>query len=509
MRAPLLRMEGISKRFPGVLANDRIDFEVEQGEIRALLGENGSGKTTLMNTLYGIYRPDSGNIIFQGQDVAFRSPKDAIERGIGMVHQHFMLVPSLTVTQNIVLGLRSPLGQRSPLLDLKGAENQIGKLAAKYGLDVDLKARVWQLPVGAQQRVEILKALYREAELLILDEPTAVLTPGEVDELIKILKNLAVSGRSIIFITHKLNEVKAVADRVTVLRNGRHIGDKEVAVTTPAQLAEMMVGRQVAPPRRESAKVGNVILDVKDLWVKDDRGLSSVKGITFSLSEGEILGIAGVDGNGQKETVEAIAGVRPVERGEVSISGIPSFGKNRFRSIGHVTEDRHHTGLVLPFTVAENLVLKSCDRPPYGSWMRLNLAAIRQSSERTMRKFDIRAPGPNVLASTLSGGNQQKLILARELDLQPSLLLAAQPTRGLDVGAAEYVQGQLIEARDQGMAILLVSTELEEILALSDRILVLYEGEIMGLMFSKETSREEVGLMMAGTTLQEARGQAE
>ena len=505
MRAPLLRMEGISKRFPGVLANDRIDFEVQQGEIRALLGENGSGKTTLMNALYGIYRPDSGRILFRGREVSFRSPRDAIEMGIGMVHQHFMLVPPLTVTQNIVLGLRSPPGRRNLLLDLKAAESRIEKLAADYGLDVDLKARVWQLPVGAQQRVEILKALYRQAELLILDEPTAVLTPGEVTELIRILRNLADSGRSIIFITHKLNEVKAVADRVTVLRGGRRIEDVDVAESTPAQLAEMMVGRQVAPPRRESANTGKTILSVNDLHVRDDRKLPSVKGIRFSLAEGEILGIAGVDGNGQKELVEAIAGVRPIERGEVSVAGIPVSGRDRFRSIGHVTEDRHHTGLVLPFTVAENLALKTCGRPPLGSWMRLNPVAIRESAEASMRKFDVRAPGPNVLASTLSGGNQQKLILARELGLRPPLLLAAQPTRGLDVGAAEYVQQQLIEARDQGMAILLVSTELDEIMALSDRIMVLYEGEIMGLVDSEETSREEVGLMMAGTPLQEAK----
>ena len=509
MRAPLLRMEGISKRFPGVLANDRIDFEVQQGEIRALLGENGSGKTTLMNALYGIYRPDSGRILFRGREVSFRSPRDAIEMGIGMVHQHFMLVPPLTVTQNIVLGLRSPPGRRNFLLDLKAAESRIEKLAADYGLDVDLKARVWQLPVGAQQRVEILKALYREAELLILDEPTAVLTPGEVGELIRILRNLADSGRSIIFITHKLNEVKAVADRVTVLRGGRRIEDVDVAESTPAQLAEMMVGRQVAPPRRESARTGKTILSVNDLHVRDDRKLPSVKGIRFSLAEGEILGIAGVDGNGQKELVEAIAGVRPIERGEVSVAGIPVSGRDRFRSIGHVTEDRHHTGLVLPFTVAENLALKTCGRPPLGSWMRLNPAAIRESAEASMRKFDVRAPGTNVLASTLSGGNQQKLILARELGLRPPLLLAAQPTRGLDVGAAEYVQQQLIEARDQGMAILLVSTELDEIMALSDRIMVLYEGEIMGLVDSEETSREEVGLMMAGTPLQEAKVRGE
>lgn len=504
MTESLLRMEKVTKRFSGVVANDEVDLVVGRGEVHALLGENGSGKTTLMNILYGIYQLDSGRILLRGEEVRISSPRHAIELGIGMVHQHFMLVPPLTVTENIVLGLPPEEGRRwNPLIDIKAAEQRIEELAARHGLDVDLKAKVWQLSVGAQQRVEILKALYREAEILILDEPTAVLAPKEVDELVGILRSLADSGRAIIFITHKLNEVMAVADQVAVLRLGKRVGDVAVSDTNVPELAELMVGRHITPIRKKTSTPGKSILIATDVKVKDDRGLYSVQGVSFTLAKGEILGVAGVDGNGQKELTEAIAGLRPTDRGKITIEDLPSRKRERVRAIGHVTEDRHHTGLVLPFSLSENFVLKSCEIEPYGSSFRLNLDVIRSATEDAIKEFDIRAPGPDVPIFTLSGGNQQKLILARELGLKPQLLLAAQPTRGLDVGAADYVHQRLIEARDHGMAVLLVSTELDEVLTISDRIMVIYQGRIMGIIDAADATREKVGLMMAGTLLED------
>jgi ABC-type uncharacterized transport system ATPase subunit len=496
-----LRMEKITKTFPGVLANDQVDLSVDHGNIHALLGENGSGKTTLMNSLYGIYKPDGGKIFLNNSEVQFDSPSDAIEMGIGMVHQHFMLVPSLTVAENIVLGMTPKNQGWNPLLDLKEAEDKISHLAEEYGLEIDPKAKVWQLPVGAQQRVEILKALYRNANLLILDEPTAVLAPQEIDGLIKVLHSLAGVGKSVIFISHKLNEVMEVADGISVLRNGVLEGEVKTANTSPKELAELMVGRELNPPKKGISKPGKSIMKLKNVTIKDDRNLVAVKGIQFELSEGEILGIAGVDGNGQKELAEAIAGVRSTESGEIEIPGISKSGRKRFRSIGHVTEDRHHTGMVMHFSLSENFALKSCDIQPFGSWHKLNVNAMRTETEKAISEFDIKAPGPDTPISSLSGGNQQKLVMARELGLTPKLLLAAQPTRGLDVGAAEYVHQRLIEARDDGMAILLISTELEEIFTLSDRIMVLYEGEIMGLINSADADRNTLGLMMAGTRL--------
>ena len=495
---PLLRMERITKTFPGVVANDGVDFAVDRGEIHALLGENGSGKTTLMNALYGLHRPDSGRILLDGAEIGFASPIDAIAAGIGMVHQHFMLVPPLTVVENIVLGLKDANAPGSPLLDLKTAAARIRELAATHGLEIDTGARIWQLPVGAQQRVEILKALYRDADLLILDEPTAVLAPSEVQHLIGVLRSLAASGKAIVFISHKLNEVMEVADRISVLRGGRLAGTVAAADTDPSELARLMVGRDIAPPRRHGSRPGAPVLRIEGLSVRDDRGLRAVDGVGFSLSEGEILGIAGVDGNGQKELTEAIAGVRGIEGGRLDLPGLPRSRGARFRNIGHVTEDRHRTGLLMSFRLWENLALKSSDRPPFGSPFRLRVGAMRAATARAIDSFSIRAPGPDTAASALSGGNQQKLVLARELGLEPKLLLAAQPTRGLDVGAAEYVHGRLLAARDEGMAILLVSTELDEILALSDRILVMYEGRAMGLVNAEEATRETIGLMMAG-----------
>ena len=501
---PLLRMEQITKTFPGVVANDRVDLAVDRGEIHALLGENGSGKTTLMNALYGFHRPDSGRILFDGAEIRFSSPMDAIASGIGMVHQHFMLVPPLTVVENVVLGLKTANARRSPLLDLKTAAARIRDLAATHGLDIDPGARVWQLPVGAQQRVEILKALYRDADLLILDEPTAVLAPSEVEHLIGVLRSLAKSGKAIIFISHKLNEVMEVADRISVLRNGRLAGTVFAAETDASELARLMVGRDIAPPRRRRNRPGAPVLRIENLRVRDDRGLRAVDGVSFSLSSGEILGIAGVDGNGQKELTEVIAGVRAIEGGSLDVTGLAPSRGERFRNIGHVTEDRHQTGLLMSFPLWENLALKSSDRPPFGSPIWLRVGAMRQATARAIEAFSITAQGPDTPVSSLSGGNQQKLVLARELGLAPKLLLAAQPTRGLDVGATEYVHRRLLAAGDEGMAILLVSTELDEILALSDRILVMYEGRAMGLVNAEEATRGTVGLMMAGMDRREA-----
>ena len=498
----LLRMEEITKRFPGVVANDQVDLVLEEGEIHALLGENGSGKSTLMNMLYGIYRPDAGRILLRDKEVQFSSPTDAISAGIGMVHQHFMLVPTMTVTENVILGLKEQKGRWNPLLDARSAEKRINALAEQYGLDVEPNARVWQLPVGAQQRVEILKSLYRNAEILVLDEPTAVLAPKEVEHLIEVLRNLARSGKSIIFISHKLNEVIQLADRVSVLRNGVLSGQVDVADATASQLAEMMVGRQVETPKKKPRKSGETILTTANLVVKDDRSLIAVDDLTFDLAKGEIFGVAGVDGNGQKELTEAIAGVRSIESGNLEISGLSKSRGKRFREIGHVTEDRHQTGVVLPFSLWENYALKLCGTPPYGSWLNMNTSVMQEQTRAAIDQFSIKATGPDVAMSTLSGGNQQKVVLARELALDPKLLLAAQPTRGLDVGAAEYVHERLLSARDSGMAIMLISTELEEVLTLSDRIMVMYEGKSMGLIDASQASREMLGLMMAGVSLE-------
>jgi simple sugar transport system ATP-binding protein len=494
-------MEKVTKTFPGVIANDKVDLEVNAGEIHALLGENGSGKTTLMNSLFGIYQPDSGEIFIDDMKVNFESPSDAIEIGIGMVHQHFMLVPTLTVTENIILGLTSRTRPWSPILDITTAEEKINTLAEKHGLIIDPKAKVWQLPVGAQQRVEILKALYRDAKLLILDEPTSVLAPQEVEDFINVLRSLAAIGKSIIFISHKLNEVMEIADNISVLRNGALEGLVKAADTTPKELAEMMVGRELTPPKKGRNVIGKKMLDVRDLTVNNDRGLRAVKNISFTLAEGEIVGVAGVDGNGQKELTEAIAGVRKTESGTINISGVNLKGRKKFRSIGHVTEDRQQTGIIMQFSLSENFALKSCDIAPFGSWIKLNTAVMKEHTEKAIAEFAIKAPSADSAISTLSGGNQQKLVMARELAMEPNLLLAAQPTRGLDVGAAEYVHKRLIKARDDGMAILLISTELEEVLSICDRIMVMFEGDIVGIVQDIDSNRENLGLMMAGTPL--------
>jgi len=503
-------MEGITKSFPGVVANDSVDFEVAAGEVHALLGENGSGKTTLMNVLYGMIRPDRGRISLRGEEVRLASPRDAIERGVGMVHQHFMLVGVLTVAQNVALALSAAERRPGPFVDLRAAQARIEAMSARYRMPVDPRAPVWQLPVGTQQRVEILKALLRGADLLILDEPTAVLTPTETVELFRTLRVLAGEGRSVVFITHKLGEVMETADRVTVLRAGRVVGTVDTASTTPTALARMMVGRDLAPPADHRPRAtGDTVVTVQDLRARDDRNLPALRGVTFEVAAGEILGVAGVDGNGQRELAETIAGLRDVDGGTVRFAEARTHRGPRARAIGHIPEDRQRTGLIAEFTLTENLILKTHDRPPVARWWGLDLGAARQATERAMAEFDIRAPGPDTLAATLSGGNQQKLILARELGLDSRFVLAVQPTRGLDVGANDYVHRRLVDARDRGAAVLLISTDLEEILTMSDRVLVLYEGQVMGVLPRAAADREVVGLMMAGTRLDAAQRAAQ
>jgi simple sugar transport system ATP-binding protein len=503
----VVEMKNIVKRFPGVLANDHINFEVEKGEIHALLGENGAGKTTLMNILYGLYKPDEGEIYVKGKKVEIKSPLDSIKLGIGMVHQHFMLVPPLTVTENIILGLKS---SRGPLLDIPQAEKRISELSEKYGLKVDPKAKIWQLPVGHQQRVEILKALYRGADILILDEPTAVLTPLEVRELFKILKSMKEHGNSIIFITHKLDEVMAIADRVTVLRAGKVVSTVNKDQTNKVELAKMMVGREVlfrlekAPP-----KIGKAVLEVEGLKALNDKGLLALKGISFKVHKGEIFGIAGVAGNGQTELAQVITGLRKAISGRVIINGKDVTNKPPKEIIkqktAYIPEDRMRLGLIRDFSVAENLILKIHDTPPIANGFFLNFSEIGAFSERLIKEFNIVTPSKDVAAAKLSGGNLQKLLLARELSLNPELIIAEQPTRGLDVGATEYIRKKLLEERDRGAAVLLISYELDEVLSLSDRIAVMYEGEIMGIVKPEEVTIEEIGMMMAGSKLSEVK----
>ncbi len=497
---PFLRLEGITKIYPGVVANSDISLQVGKGEIHALLGENGAGKTTLVSILYGLQRPDAGRIFLRGKPVHLHSSRDAIALGIGMVHQHFMLVPPLTVAENIVLGLRSP---REPLLDLKAASRKITKLSQEYGLEVDPAAKVWQLSVGMQQRVEIIKALYRGADLLILDEPTAVLTPQEIRELFIILRRLKAEGHSIIFISHKLDEVTGITDRVTVLRDGCVVSTVETAQTNRASLAQLMVGRDVLfRLDRPPAQPGDVALSVRGLKVNDDRGQLAVRGMSFDVRRGEVVGVAGVDGNGQRELVEAITGLRRVVGGEFAVNGVVRTAIDPSDlldlDVAYIPEDRQRVGLVMDFTVGENLVSREFRLLPYARHGLLNWRAIRQHGQSHIKEFDIRVPGPDVKARALSGGNQQKVVLARELSRQPALLIASQPTRGLDVGATEFVERRILEQRARGAAVLYISTELEEILSLSDRIVALHRGEVMGIVRPSEVTPEALGLMMAG-----------
>ncbi len=498
---PILELDGITKRFPGVLANDHIHLTLEQGEIHALLGENGAGKTTLMNILYGLYHPDEGRILVRGKEVKIDTPSQAIRLGIGMVHQHFMLIPVFTVTENVMLGEETLT--RGIFLDRAAVAARIRDISAQYGLQVDPDAYIKDLSVGAQQRVEILKILYRRADILILDEPTAVLTPQEVEELFKVIRSLVARGVSIIFISHKLKEVMAIADRITVLRDGRVVGTTRPAETSPAALARMMVGREVIlTVDKQPARPGEVVLDVNDLHVLDDRQQTRVSGISFQVRAGEILGIAGVQGNGQTELVEALTGLRPIARGRVTILGndtTRATPRHVLQSgVAHIPEDRQRDGLVLTFPVADNLVLNMYYLPPFARGIRIDERTVFASATQRVQQFDIRTPSIHTLASSLSGGNQQKVIVAREFTRPIRLLIASQPTRGLDVGSIEYIHQRIVEMRDQGCAVLLVSPELDEILSLADRIVVMYHGKIMDILPASQATPEKLGLLMAG-----------
>jgi general nucleoside transport system ATP-binding protein len=503
---PVLELRGITKRFPGVLANDHIDFDLRDGEVHALLGENGAGKSTLMNVVYGLYSADEGEILIKGERVALSSPHDAIDRGIGMVHQHFMLIPVMTVTENIVLATEPT--RAGILLDYSGARRRVEEISKRFSFAVDPDARIEDITVGQQQRVEILKALYRNADILILDEPTAVLTPQEATELFAILEDLVAQGLSIIFISHKLNEVLEIADRITVLRRGKKIETIPREGATEAALARSMVGREVLlRVEKKPATPGEKLLEVRDLKVVDERGLEAVRGVSFDVRGGEIVGIAGVDGNGQTELIDAITGLRKPADGQLLVEGRDLTTANADAHLeagfGHIPEDRQRRGLVLEFSLAENLILHDYDKQPYSRLGALSPRRIFSRARKVLAEYDVRGGTPRTPASALSGGNQQKVVVAREVSRNPRVLIAAQPTRGLDVGAIEFVHRQLVAERDAGRAILLVSLELDEILSLSDRILVIYEGSIVG-EFSPDVSEEELGIAMTG-----GRGRAE
>jgi simple sugar transport system ATP-binding protein len=505
------------------VANDHIDLTVEPGEVHALLGENGAGKSTLMNQLYGLLQPDEGEILVDGVPRTFRSPRDAIAAGIGMVHQHFMLVPVFTVAENIALGAEEtrwgPLGW----LDRRRGRRDVIETSERYGLPVDPDALVENLPVGAQQRVEIVKALTRDVDLLILDEPTAVLTPQETEELLSVMRSLSDTGKSIVFITHKLKEVKAIADRITVIRRGRTVGpsdhpttvDRTAATFTPDtpedELASLMVGRSVSlEVEKTPAEPGREVLKISGLMVDDDRGIRAVDGVDLVVRAGEVLGVAGVQGNGQTELVEAVMGLRPLRTGTIQMDNEDLVGmttKQILRSgVGYVPEDRSTDGVVKEFSVAENLVLDTYDRPPYGNGFRLDNNAIAASARERVTQFDIRTSSADAAVSTLSGGNQQKVVVAREMSRPLRLFIAAQPTRGVDVGSIEFIHSRIIHERDVGTAVLVVSSELDEVVGLADRIAVMYRGKILAIV-SPDTPREEIGLLMAGITEPPASGE--
>ncbi|KPC70335.1 heme ABC transporter ATP-binding protein [Thermoactinomyces vulgaris] len=498
-------MLGITKRFPGIVANDQIHLTVKKGEIHALLGENGAGKSTLMNILFGLYQPDEGEIRIKEQPVTITGPTMANKLGIGMVHQHFMLVQPFTVTENIILGdERSKLG----IIDVKKAESEIRRLSERYNLKVDPTAKISDISVGMQQRVEILKTLYRGADILIFDEPTAVLTPQEINELMEIMRNLVKEGKTIIFITHKLKEIMSTCDRVTVIRRGKVIKTVNVQDTDENQLAALMVGREVSfEIEKAEANPSQTVLDIANLVVEDNRGVEVVRGLNMQVRAGEVVGLAGVDGNGQTELIEAITGLRPVKAGTIRLGGhdVTNASPRKVTEVGvgHIPEDRHKRGLVLDFSVSENMVLQTYYQAPFSKNGLIQKEEVDQYAERLISEFDVRTPDKHVPIRALSGGNQQKAIIAREVDRNPDFLIAAQPTRGLDVGAIEFIHRRIIEQRDKGKAVLLVSLELDEVLKLSDRVAVIYEGKIVGWVDPKNTSEEELGLLMAGSVKQQ------
>ncbi|HFE0997458.1 TPA: ABC transporter ATP-binding protein [Streptococcus pneumoniae] len=499
----VIEMRDITKVFGGFVANDKINLHLRKGEIHALLGENGAGKSTLMNMLAGLLEPTSGEIAVNGQVVNLDSPSEAASLGIGMVHQHFMLVEAFTVAENIILGSELT---KNGVLDIAGASKEIKALSERYGLAVDPSAKVADISVGAQQRVEILKTLYRGADILIFDEPTAVLTPSEIDELMAIMKNLVKEGKSIILITHKLDEIRAVSDRVTVIRRGKSIETVEIAGATNADLAEMMVGRSVSfKTEKQASKPKEVVLSIKDLVVNENRGVPAVKNLSLDVRAGEIVGIAGIDGNGQSELIQAITGLRKVESGSIELKGDSIVGLHPRQitelSVGHVPEDRHRDGLILEMMISENIALQTYYKEPHSKNGILNYSNITSYAKKLMEEFDVRAASELVPAAALSGGNQQKAIIAREIDRDPDLLIVSQPTRGLDVGAIEYIHKRLIEERDNGKAVLVVSFELDEILNVSDRIAVIHDGKIQGIVSPETTNKQELGVLMAGGNL--------
>ncbi|HGP8859754.1 TPA: ABC transporter ATP-binding protein [Streptococcus pneumoniae] len=499
----VIEMRDITKVFGGFVANDKINMHLRKGEIHALLGENGAGKSTLMNMLAGLLEPTSGEIAVNGQVVNLDSPSKAASLGIGMVHQHFMLVEAFTVAENIILGSELT---KNGVLDIAGASKEIKALSERYGLAVDPSAKVADISVGAQQRVEILKTLYRVADILIFDEPTAVLTPSEIDELMAIMKNLVKEGKSIILITHKLDEIRAVSDRVTVIRRGKSIETVEIAGATNADLAEMMVGRSVSfKTEKQASKPKEVVLSIKDLVVNENRGVPAVKNLSLDVRAGEIVGIAGIDGNGQSELIQAITGLRKVESGSIELKGDSIVGLHPRQitelSVGHVPEDRHRDGLILEMMISENIALQTYYKEPHSKNGILNYSNITSYAKKLMEEFDVRAASELVPAAALSGGNQQKAIIAREIDRDPDLLIVSQPTRGLDVGAIEYIHKRLIEERDNGKAVLVVSFELDEILNVSDRIAVIHDGKIQGIVSPETTNKQELGVLMAGGNL--------